>query len=85
MNNFAPLPWKVVPYVDGIDIVDADGKPVLHLADRDIAGDGLPPANAEFVVRACNMHCEILKTLENLVMSRSIALAVIAKAKGGAS
>ena len=95
MNNFAPTPWKLAVYLNAIDVVDANGDLVAFITDRDIAGEGLPPANAEFVVRACNSHYDLLVALEAMV-ERAIpcakhwkddasivaAHAAIAKAKG---
>jgi len=63
----APTPYRVEPYVDGIDILDANGVPVLHLADRKIATDGMPPENARFIVRACNAHDDLRAACRELV------------------
>lgn len=52
MDAHAPPPWKVVPYVDAIDIVDANGDEVAHLADRDLRLIGMPPANARLIAAA---------------------------------
>jgi hypothetical protein len=49
MADHTPGPWKVEPYVDGIDILDADGLPVASLADRPLDAQGLPPGNARLI------------------------------------
>ena len=53
----APRPWKIVPYVDAIHVMDADGACVLSLSDRPITDFGsLPPENARLIVAAVNDH-----------------------------
>lgn len=63
----APTPYRQQPYVDGIDLVDAEGLPVAHIADRKIEEDGSPPANAAFICRACNSHDELLEIAKAIV------------------
>jgi hypothetical protein len=53
----APRPWKVVPYVDAIRVVDANGASVLSLSDRPTTDFGsLPPDNARLIVAAVNSY-----------------------------
>ncbi len=55
-----PGPWKVAPYVDAIDVLDAKGLPVAHIADRPImVGYGDPPANARLIA-ACPVMYEFI-------------------------
>lgn len=68
MDKHAPTPFKIQPYVDGIDILDANGAIVAHLADREIAdADGAPPGNAKFIARACNSYDALLDALKTIV------------------
>lgn len=84
MGSFAPAPWQIIPYVDGIDIVDANGQLVARVADRAIDGKGLPPANSRLIAAAP----ELLAALEVLVsrypnnIGMAKARAAIAKVKG---
>ena len=66
MSKHAPSPWKIEPYVDAIDILDANGNAVAHLADRRIDHVGMPPDNARLIVVAPALleACEL--TLSNL-------------------
>ncbi len=59
----APTPYRIQPYVDGIDILDADGLPVAHIADRAIHMIDIPPSNSAFIVRACNCHDELVAAM----------------------
>lgn len=63
--SHTPTPWKVVavdPNIWGGLIEAANGKNVaLYYADKDMAVGLLQgKANAEFTVRACNAHEELL-------------------------
>ena len=49
MSDHAPAPWKVQPYVDGIDILDANHEVVATLADRWFGSTGTPPENARII------------------------------------
>lgn len=52
----AALPWRIRPYVDGIDIVDADDRLVVNLYDRPVGPIGQPPDNAVLIRSAVNQH-----------------------------
>jgi hypothetical protein len=68
MSKPAPTPYRVEPYVDGIDIFDATGKCVAAMADREILDiDGMPPANAAFIVAACNSHGPLVEAVKALL------------------
>jgi hypothetical protein len=61
LSQHAPGPWKVKPYVDAIDILDTNGVPVAHLADRAIADYvGMPPENARLIAAAPDMLSALL-------------------------
>jgi hypothetical protein len=62
--QFAPAPWSIEPYVDAIDILDANGVPVAHVADRRIDAIGSPPENARLLVAAP----DLLAALKRLVI-----------------
>lgn len=79
MTEHTPLPWRV----DAEDtmettihtIRDSDGKDIAH-ADRlsdEPSDTGANEANAEFIVRVCNSHYELLKACKKLVKSISEA------------
>jgi hypothetical protein len=82
-----PLPWSIDgPYDNSVDVEAADGAWVAEVFDAKVA-DGY--GNAEFIVRACNSHYELLEALRDLLRdtglnARDAALAAIAKATGTA-
>jgi hypothetical protein len=97
MSQHAPGPWRVQPYVDAIDILDANEEEVAYLADRAIAVDGMPPENARLIAAAPDLlaACEaarelaLVGTIEGRVTHEAFAelldavVAAIARAKGG--
>lgn len=50
--KFTPGPYDIRPYVDGIDIIDSNGSPVAHVADRNFDEQGMPPDNARLIAAA---------------------------------
>ena len=74
MAEHAPGPWRVEDYAledDGAwfyldTIYDAEGHFVCHTSYTQVWGgsDKYTRANAEFIVRACNSHDELLAILE---------------------
>jgi hypothetical protein len=94
MSQHAPGPRRVQPYVDAIDILDANEEEVAYLADRAIAVDGMPPENARLIaaapdlLKACEVMLADLLEMEDIVGVRASVVygrAAIAKAKGGTS
>lgn len=59
-----PGPWKVHPFVDAIDIRDANGCGIASLSDRVISDLGMPPDNAAFIATARTAIPELLDALE---------------------
>ena len=57
MSQHTPTPWNVVTH-NGVSLIDGD-------ADR-IGVNVEAPANAAFIVRACNSHDALVKALEAL-------------------
>ena len=55
MSQHTPTPWNVVTH-NGVSLIDGD-------ADR-IGVNVEAPANAAFIVRACNSHDALVKALE---------------------
>jgi hypothetical protein len=91
--NIAKPPWKIEPYVDGIDIVDAENMLILSMSDRQI-GTGEPPENArliaaspdllaalEQIINECRVYCEGSEDIDSYAVEN--ARQAIRKAKGG--
>ena len=62
--NIAKPPWKIEPYVDGIDIFDAENMLILSMSDRQI-GTGEPPENARLIAAAPDLLAALEKAVEN--------------------
>ncbi len=54
MSEWTKEPWRVQPYVDGIDIVAEDDTVIASMVDRSVFADGMPPANAARIVACVN-------------------------------
>lgn len=63
-SEAAPGPWVIHPYVDAIDIRDANGFGIATLSDRVISDHGMPPENARFISAARTAIPELLDALE---------------------
>jgi hypothetical protein len=67
-QSHTETPWTI----DGINVIGSDGQPVCQLFgadERDILEDeanAINDANAEFLIRACNCHEELLEALRRL-------------------
>jgi hypothetical protein len=80
-------PYKIEPYVDGIDIHDVNGRKVASIADRDIHDELSPPviarllAAAPDLLEACDayLYCKDVQELSDA--NRKMREAVC-KAKG---
>lgn len=59
MNARTPGPWRLHPNVDWA-IQGANGVTVVHEA-------GLNPADTHFIVKACNMHDDLVAVLNTIV------------------
>lgn len=57
MSKHTPIPWSVDHNCTSF-IIDADGVTVAQVEDD---------ADAEFIVRACNSHDDLLEALKELV------------------
>ena len=103
MSGHTPLPWKVLhPGQPHVAVVtekwdSADGTLICYPGRHTGAVDGEVQANAEFIVRACNAHEELLEALRGEIgvasvpdctdsncgtCSRCRSKAAIAKAEG---
>jgi hypothetical protein len=59
-------PWRIEPYVDAIHIHGADGSMVADIADKPVSDEATPPDNARLIVRAVNLHDELVAACEML-------------------
>lgn len=69
MSAHAPTPWKIVspgPYWKEVpwNVHAVSGDIVANTHYGDSAEGGKAHANAEFIVRACNSHDDLLEALE---------------------
>jgi hypothetical protein len=55
----APIPWRLD--ADGLHVVDADGRAVCRLVDRNAE------ANALLILKACNTHSMTVAYLDELI------------------
>lgn len=71
----SPLPWRVDPSANrggsgthcGITCEDGEGVFVADIyADCEQLPDAVAEANAEFIVRACNSHHDLIAALKSL-------------------
>lgn len=92
--SHTPTPWRT--YAGRAIVFDADGNYVAYCGQSHFIETEEQKANAEFIVRACNSHDELVAALEDLsglcerawdgiVIGKPIrntAKRVLAKAKG---
>ena len=68
MVEYTPGQWLVHEWGDGCTIVEAQVRvtsaPGLRMQGQKVLAQKLTRANAEFIVRACNSHDELLRALE---------------------
>jgi hypothetical protein len=86
MTEHTPLPWEVRPYVAGGWQIHAKQGPVT-VCPAIAHGE----ADASFIVKACNMHAELVNALDDLLDSAELrgrrtaridfATSVLAKAR----
>lgn len=87
-----PLPWQLDQYDDEniiyVEGDEGDSFPSCYqeIAKNDDWEDGENRANAEFIVRACNNHYDLIEALEEALMNRlakeiplSLAMAIVKK------
>ena len=71
MAGHTPVPWLVHEWGKGCTIVEAQvrvtEKPGILMQGQRALAKELTRANAEFIVRACNAHDELLAALERLL------------------
>jgi hypothetical protein len=72
-----PGPWRVEGELDNLRIVADSDSPqacdgveqiaLVKCGDYELTHYARPAANAEFIVRACNAHANLLAALENIL------------------
>ena len=66
MTEHTPKPWRVWDVREGLVITD-DTLATRHICEVQGATPEEAAANAEFIVRACNTHDDLVRALEVLV------------------
>lgn len=70
-QKHTPTPWAKT---ESFQIVKPQGNTALELADICYVGDeAVAEANAEFIVRACNAHDELVEALQKCLESAHAA------------
>jgi hypothetical protein len=71
LAEYSPIPWRIGP-INYADVYDADGE-IVALCPK---GYETTATNAEFIVRACNSHDELLAALTGLMNAIEVGLLV---------
>ena len=86
--QWGPVYWRVVPFVDAIDIIDSKGDKIASVSDRPVGMIGEPPANAHLIAAAPALYDE-LESLVSLIEGKiwttndlTYAKSILAKARG---
>ncbi len=72
-QNHTPGPWRT--WTDGGHISVIEVKNPLEICAVTLYKDGRHNANADFIVRACNSHAELVEALERLQTATTKMLA----------
>jgi pyridoxal biosynthesis lyase PdxS len=62
MKNHTPT-----PYTNESNLIYAEDKVLFAVTHKDYAKSNNPTANAEFIVKACNNHYQLLEALKSLI------------------
>lgn len=70
-QKHTPTPWLL----DGFDICHHTGPATIHvIAKTSTPVEGDEQANAEFIVRACNAHYDLVEALQTVGLSYELAI-----------
>ncbi len=64
MSKHTKLPWKITDENRAGDIYIGNKDMHVLIVTPQLLGDSTGPANAEYIVRACNSHEDLLKACE---------------------